>query len=62
MKNNQEPEKYKSKYFLDNAGIQLNPGDTYDTGSNGYLRMNIALPRVQLKEALNRMREAIEMV
>lgn len=59
LTNDENQESALSHWLIENAGVQINPGVTYGTGGEGYMRMNIALPRTQLEEALESMRSAI---
>jgi bifunctional pyridoxal-dependent enzyme with beta-cystathionase and maltose regulon repressor activities len=43
-------------YFLKQTGVALNNGDAFE--APGFVRMNFALPRSQLKSALQRMVDA----
>jgi cystathionine beta-lyase len=48
-----------NKFFLEKAKVAMNEGSTFGPGGAGFMRMNIACPRSQLVEALNRMEAAI---
>jgi cystathionine beta-lyase len=48
------------RFFLDRAGVYLEPGAIFGTAGEGFMRMNIATPRKMVKEALRKMREAVE--
>jgi cystathionine beta-lyase len=48
------------RFFLDRAGVYLEDGSVFGTAGEGFMRMNIATPRKLVKEALRRMREAVE--
>ncbi len=58
----QAPEKALSQWLIENSGVQINPGINYGIGGDGYMRMNIALPRIQCEEALNRIAKAVAAV
>lgn len=58
----QSSESFISEWMIDNAGVQINPGNAYGKGSDGYLRMNIAVPRSHLKLALDNLSKALEQV
>lgn len=45
---------------LKNAGVILVPGSKYGQTGKGYFRVNVALPRVRLKEALERIKIALK--
>lgn len=47
-------------HLIEHANIALNKGTTFGLEGEGYFRMNIGCPRVFLKEALERMKLAIE--
>ena len=47
------------RVLKDEAGVWVEPGATYGMEGEGFIRMNIACPRVMLTEALNRIRGAI---
>lgn len=44
-----------AEFFLDRAGLGLNPGSEFGKGGEGFMRMNIALPREQLDQALDQL-------
>lgn len=48
------------RFFLDRARVYLEDGSVFGTAGEGFLRMNIATPRKLVKEALRRMRDAVE--
>jgi cystathionine beta-lyase len=48
------------RFFADRARVYLEQGAIFGTGGAGFLRMNIATPRKSVKEALKRMKEAVE--
>jgi cystathionine beta-lyase len=48
------------RFFADRARVSLENGAIFGTGGEGFLRMNIATPRKVVKEALKRMKVAIE--
>lgn len=45
--------------FIDKAGLALNDGETFNPGGQGFMRMNVALPRESLKRALVSLRDAV---
>ena len=49
-----------SEFFLRAARVALNPGPSFGTGGEGYVRLNFGCPRATLEEALDRMRGALE--
>lgn len=46
--------------FVDEAGLALNDGEMFGKGGEGFMRMNIASPRAVLREALGRLKDAME--
>ncbi|MEG0831265.1 MAG: MalY/PatB family protein [Acidaminococcaceae bacterium] len=46
-------------FFLKEAKVALNDGFTFGPGGDGFMRLNIACPRAQLVEALERMAKAV---
>ncbi len=55
----QTQERALSQWLIEKSGVQINAGINYGAGSEGYMRMNIALPRIQFEEALNRIEKAV---
>lgn len=53
-----EPEALQN-FFLEQAKVAMNEGTTFGPGGAGFMRMNIACPRVRLVEALNRIEIAV---
>ncbi len=45
-------------FFFKDAGVILNPGKNFGPGGEGFMRMNIALPRAQLQLALDKIKKA----
>jgi cystathionine beta-lyase len=54
-----EDDKRLKDHLLRKAGIWLDEGSKFGPGGEGFLRMNIALPRPLLKDALERMALAL---
>ena len=52
-------EKIVQRWFAKRAGVFLNPGSNYGTGGEGYMRMNLASPRVIVERALDNMAAAV---
>jgi cystathionine beta-lyase len=48
-----------TRFFLNEARVYLENGAIFGTEGDGFLRMNIATPRKVVKEALRRMKEAV---
>ncbi|MFR2966489.1 MAG: hypothetical protein ACLTK0_08980 [Anaerovoracaceae bacterium] len=50
-----------SLFFANNAGVLLEGGDALFVGNaEGFVRLNLAMPRALVKEGLERMAAAIE--
>lgn len=47
------------RFFIEEAGIGLNPGITFGDAGRGFMRMNIGCSRAVLAEALERMERAV---
>lgn len=54
------PEMVMGEWFIDNAGVQLNAGHSYGIGAEGFMRMNITVPRKHLKLALDNINKALK--
>lgn len=48
------------KFFVNEAKLALNNGDTFGVDGTGYMRMNIACPRSVLEKALNQLKDAVD--
>jgi cysteine-S-conjugate beta-lyase len=57
-----KPEMALGEWLVDNSGVQLNSGDSYGKGAEGFMRMNIAVPRSSLKTALDNLNKALKAV
>ena len=44
--------------FVNKARLALNDGETFNPGGQGFMRLNVAVPRAILQEAMERLREA----
>jgi len=53
-----KPEMALGEWIVDNCGVQLNSGNSYGIGAEGFMRMNIAVPRSSLKTALENLDKA----
>lgn len=53
-----KPEMALSEWIVEKCGVQLNAGSSYGIGSDGFMRMNIAVPRSSLKTALDNLNKA----
>jgi cystathionine beta-lyase len=47
------------EFIIEKAGIGLNDGPSFGPGGDGFQRINIALPRQGLIEALERLEKAV---
>lgn len=50
------------EFFLEKAKVALNDGVEFGRGGEGFVRLNFACPRKILKEALDRMAEAVKKI
>ena len=48
------------EWIVQNSGVQLNAGSSYGVGSDGFMRMNVAIPRSSLKTALDHLNAALK--
>lgn len=48
-----------NRFFIDQAGLGLNPGRSFGTGGEGFMRLNLASPRPMLMAALDRLQAAM---
>jgi cystathionine beta-lyase len=48
------------RFFLEKAKVALSPGPSYGKAGEGFVRLNFGCPRSTLREALERMRSALE--
>ena len=48
------------EFFLENARVAVNDGAWFGKGGEGFVRFNFAAPRATVKEALERMKAALE--
>lgn len=48
-----------SKFFAEVAKVGLSSGDMFGEGGEGFQRINIGCPRATLKEALERIEQAV---
>jgi len=47
------------EFFIHKAGVGMNNGAMFGTGGDGFMRMNIATPRANLRNALDCIRDAL---
>ena len=45
--------------FVNKARLALNDGETFNPGGQGYMRLNVAVPRSVLRDAMDRLRDAV---
>jgi cystathionine beta-lyase len=57
-----KPEKILADYFVKNARVAMNSGDTYGKGGENHLRMNVATSRKLLQLALDNIANAVRKV
>ena len=50
------------RFFIEKAGVNLNPGENYGEVGAGYMRMNLATTHKKLHGALNAMKKAIDAI
>ncbi|MEA3340636.1 MAG: PatB family C-S lyase, partial [Chloroflexota bacterium] len=50
------------EFFLERARVALNDGAVFGEGGEGFVRLNFGCPRATLTEALERMREALDLL
>ena len=48
------------EWLVENSGVQLNAGSGYGIGAEGFMRMNIGVPRSSLEKALGHMNDALK--
>lgn len=53
---------YLKEWVLDNARIDINPGENYGKGGDGFMRMNLATNRATLTKALENLEAAINAI
>ena len=53
------PEHYLEEWLIDNAHVQLNPGSNYGPGGDNHMRMNLATPRPLIKDAIDKIADAV---
>lgn len=48
------------EFFVEKAHLLLNNGSMFGTGGEGFMRLNVGVPRVVLTDAMERLRRAVE--
>lgn len=51
-----------SKFIGEKAKLGVNDGPVFGTGGSGFIRVNVACPRILLEEAMNRLKKAIDLL
>nr|WP_319511138.1 MalY/PatB family protein [uncultured Draconibacterium sp.] len=51
-----------TELMIEKGNVWLNEGTVYGEAGEGFMRLNIACPRVTLQEGLNRMKKAIDLI
>ena len=46
-------------FFIEKAGVGLNPGIQFGAPGSGFMRLNVACPKSILEKALNQIRQAL---
>ena len=46
--------------FVNKAHLALNDGETFNPGGEGFMRLNVAVPKPVLRQAMESLRKAIE--
>ena len=49
----------RNDLFINKAGLALNDGETFSPGGEGFMRLNVAVPRSVLMKAMNQLKDAI---
>lgn len=47
------------EFFIEQAGVGMNPGYVFGDNGSGFMRLNIGTPRVRVKQALQKIADAI---
>jgi len=48
------------RFFVERSGIGMNEGSAFGPGGEGFMRLNLACPRVTVQKALEQIKEAIK--
>ncbi len=48
------------QFFVEKAGVGMNEGSAFGPGGEGFMRLNLACPRITVKKALEQIKEAIK--
>lgn len=49
-----------NRFLLEDAGVMLNPGITFGTGGEGWMRLNIGTTRKRLEQAMEQIKRAVD--
>ena len=49
----------RNDLFINKAGLALNDGETFSPGGEGFMRLNVAVSRKTLEQAMIQLRDAI---
>lgn len=52
-------DKALTDFFINKAHLLLNPGTMFGTGGEGFMRLNVGVPRSVLQDAMDRIRKAV---
>ena len=52
-------DKALEKFFIEEAKLGLNTGVSFGKGGEGFMRLNFAVPRVVLEQAMDRLEKAL---
>ncbi|WP_234394783.1 hypothetical protein [Porphyromonas cangingivalis] len=52
-------DKTLTDFFINKAHLLLNPGTMFGTGGEGFMRLNVGVPRSVLQDAMDRIRKAV---
>jgi cystathionine beta-lyase len=50
------------RWFIDAAGLGLNPGFSFGRGGEGFMRLNFAVPYPLLEQAMEQLQSAYDML
>ncbi|HOF21900.1 MAG TPA: cystathionine beta-lyase, partial [Bacteroidales bacterium] len=50
------------KFFVEEAGVGLNEGSEFGPGGEGFMRMNLAMPRSRVEKAMQQIGKAISRI
>jgi len=47
-------------FFIEEAGLGLSPGSFFGSAGEGFMRMNIGMPKAEVMAALERLKSALQ--